>query len=279
MRMPVMAKTWVLAGALLGMAAARAGEVPVPRGAYTLQAEVHGEGGTAIVFESGFGQGPSVWKKVIAGLGADCRCIAYARAGLGTSGTDGKPKTIDEHVADLEAVIDALAPNRKVVLVGHSYGGLLATEYARRHPERLAGLVLVDPATMGQRHAFMRADRPRVQADDASLLKMLPPALAADYRTLIAQLDAPAAATPTAMPDAGRAAHVDQRRRRAVRVRRDSPGQGTVESATRCAVRCVLAWHASLLLNGAQHSSRGARGGGDGYSRRGCSRWRPELIQ
>ncbi|MGN2250865.1 alpha/beta fold hydrolase [Frateuria sp. GZRe14] len=201
MRMAVVTKTWALAVALLGMAAAQAGEMPVARGAYTLQAEVQGEGSTTVVFESGFGQGAGVWKDVIAGLGADCRCIAYARAGVGTSGTDGKPKTIDEHVADLEAVIDTLAPKRKVVLVGHSYGGLLATEYARRHPDHLQGLVLVDPATMGQRHAFMRADRARVQADDASLLKMLPPALAADYRALITQLDAPTAATPTAMPD------------------------------------------------------------------------------
>lgn len=201
MRIPVMAKAWVVVMALLGIAAAQASEVPVPRGAYTLQAQVHGDGATAVVFESGFGQGPDVWKKVIAGLGTDCRCVAYARAGLGASGTDGSPKTIDEHLADLAAVIDTLAPGRKVVLVGHSYGGLLATEYARRYPGRLQGLVLVDPATMGQRHAFTQADPVRVRADDASLQKMLPPALAADYRTLIAQLDAPAAATPAKMPD------------------------------------------------------------------------------
>ena len=199
--MKVMAKAWMLAAALLGMATARAGEVPVARGAYTLQADVQGEGTTAVVFESGFGQGAGVWKEVIAGLGADCHCIAYARAGLGKSGADGGPKSIDRDVADLAAVIDTLAPGRKVVLVGHSYGGLLATEYARRHPDRLQGLVLVDPSTMGQRRAFVQADRERVQADDAALLKMLPPAMAADYHALVTQLDAPAAATPTAMPD------------------------------------------------------------------------------
>lgn len=195
------AKAWMLAAAMCAAGAAQAGGVPVARGAYTLQAEQHGEGPVAVVFESGFGQGGGVWKDVIAGLGGDCRCIAYARAGLGGSGTDGAAKGIDEHVADLAAVIDTLAPGRTVVLVGHSYGGLLATEFARRHPERLQGLVLVDPATLGQRHAFMQADRARVQADDAMLMSMLPPTLGADYRALIAQLDAPAAASPRAMPD------------------------------------------------------------------------------
>lgn len=191
----LLATTLALAGA------AQAGEVPVARPGYTLQADVQGDGPVAVVFESGFGQGVGAWKGVVAGLGADCHCIAYARAGLGKSGSDGRPKTIDEHVADLGTVIDTLAPGVKIVLVGHSYGGLLATEYARRHPERLHGLVLVDPATMGQRHAFRAAAAARVQADDVALLKMLPPAMGADYRMLIAQLDARAAATPGAMPD------------------------------------------------------------------------------
>lgn len=78
---------------------------------------------------------------------------------------------------------------------------LLATELARLNPGRVQGLVLVDPATVGQRHAFIQADRARVVADDAALLGMLPPAMGADYRSLIAQLDAPAAALPRTMPD------------------------------------------------------------------------------
>lgn len=194
-------KAWVLAAAMLGAGTGQAAEVAVARGAYSLQAEVRGDGPTAVVFESGFGQGVGVWKEVVAGLGADCRCITYARAGLGHSGTDGGPKTIDQHLADLGAVIDTLAPARKVVLVGHSYGGLLATEFARRHPDRLQALVLVDPATLGQRRDFLRTDRARVLADDALLLGMLPPAMAADYTVLIEQLDRAGAAPSAPMPD------------------------------------------------------------------------------
>lgn len=189
-------RAWALALAMVATLPAAAVEVSVPRTGYTLQADVHGDAPMAVVFESGFGQGAGAWKAVIEGLGPECRCIAYGRAGLGGSGSDGNAKTIDQHLADLDAVIATLAPGRKVVLVGHSYGGLLASEFARRHPGRVQGLVLVDPTTMGQRHAFRQADPARVQADDAMLLSMLPPAMAADYRALVAQLDSAEAVVP-----------------------------------------------------------------------------------
>ena len=191
----------VMSVMLFATTTAQAGEQRVSRGTYVLQAELRGNGATTVVFESGFGQGVDAWKDVIADLGTDCRCIAYARAGLGKSGTDGKPKTIEVHLADLDAVIQTLAPDRKVILVGHSYGGLLATEFARRHPERLQALVLVDPATWGQRQSFMKADRARVLADDKALLAMLPPSMGADYSLLIAQLDSADAAATRARPD------------------------------------------------------------------------------
>ena len=192
---------WALSLAVLSMATASGSELQVNRPGYILQAEQQGEGPMTVVFESGFGQGGGVWKDVIAGLGAQCRCITYARAGLGKSGTNGKPNTIEEDVQNLGAVIEAIAPAGKVLLVGHSYGGLLATEFARLHPERLQGLVLVDPATMAQRHEAMRVDRERVLADDKALLAMLPPNLAADYRELIVQLDSDAALAPRDQPD------------------------------------------------------------------------------
>lgn len=196
-----LATTATLLAALLVAGTAQAGDTEVRRAGYVLQAEQHGDGNLAVVFESGFGQGANVWQDVIAHLGTECRCIAYARAGLGKSGTDGQPKPIEAHLQDLGAVIDALAPDRKVILVGHSYGGLLATEFARKYPERLRALVLVDPATLQQRHAFMAADRDRVLADDKALLSMLPSPMAADYTLLITQLDHADRESPRAMPD------------------------------------------------------------------------------
>lgn len=193
--------TWFAALAVMFAAPSRADEVQVSRDAYSLHVQRQGHGPITVVFESGFGQGTDVWKDAIADLGAECHCIAYDRAGLSKSGTDGRPKTIPEHLQDLGAVIDALAPNQKVILVGHSYGGLLATEFVRLHPDRVQGLVLVDPATWGQRHAFKIASLARVLADDKTLLAMLPRAMGEDYKLLIAQLDSEAALAPHTQPD------------------------------------------------------------------------------
>jgi proline iminopeptidase len=71
------------------------------------------------------------------------RRIRYTQRGLAPSTTDG-PFSVAQHVADAIAVLDGLGLEDAVVL-GHSWGGLLAAVLAMEHPERVRGLVLVDP--------------------------------------------------------------------------------------------------------------------------------------
>lgn len=54
----------------------------------------------------------------------------------------------DVYDADLDALIDHYAPGRPVVLVGHSWGGMYATSYISRHPEKVAGAVLMEPGPL-----------------------------------------------------------------------------------------------------------------------------------
>jgi pimeloyl-ACP methyl ester carboxylesterase len=70
------------------------------------------------------------------------RAVRYQQRGLAPSSTDG-PFTLQQHVADAVAVLDARGVDRAVVL-GHSWGSHLALHLAVAHPERVAGLVLVD---------------------------------------------------------------------------------------------------------------------------------------
>ena len=71
------------------------------------------------------------------------RRIRYTQRGLAPSPTDG-PFTVAQHVEDAIAVLDALGLEDAVVL-GHSWGGFLAAVLAMEHPERVRGLLLVDP--------------------------------------------------------------------------------------------------------------------------------------
>jgi proline iminopeptidase len=67
----------------------------------------------------------------------------YQQRGLAPSTTDG-PFTVESHVSDVLAVLDAIGAGQ-VFLIGHSWGGHLAMHIAAGHPERLLGLVVVDP--------------------------------------------------------------------------------------------------------------------------------------
>jgi pimeloyl-ACP methyl ester carboxylesterase len=70
------------------------------------------------------------------------RAIRYQQRGVAPSPLSG-PFTVEQHVADLIAVLDSLGID-SAVLLGHSWGGHLALQAAITIPERVRGLVLVD---------------------------------------------------------------------------------------------------------------------------------------
>ena len=74
------------------------------------------------------------------------------------------PRTFDRIVAELGAVLESSAPGERCVLVGHSFGSFVVSAYAMQHPHRVAGVVLVDPATewlatSAQRTRLLRGGR------------------------------------------------------------------------------------------------------------------------
>jgi lipase len=71
------------------------------------------------------------------------RVVAPDLRGHGRSPTTG-PWTLEKQLADLTPILDSMG--RDAIVLGHSYGGLLAWELARSNPDALAALVLVDPA-------------------------------------------------------------------------------------------------------------------------------------
>lgn len=83
------------------------------------------------------------WLPVQTELSDRARVLTYDRTGMGGS-EDGAPRTLDGYVTELAGFLRSVAPRSRFVLVGHSFGGLIARVYAKRFPKKVAGLVLLD---------------------------------------------------------------------------------------------------------------------------------------
>jgi pimeloyl-ACP methyl ester carboxylesterase len=103
-----------------------------------------GSGEPTVLFESGLGGTYLDWTYVQPIVALKVRACAYDRAGMGFSDAASRPRTIDNLNADTDALLAAAGISAPVIVVGHSLGGMLALHFARLHPERVAGLVLVD---------------------------------------------------------------------------------------------------------------------------------------
>lgn len=104
-----------------------------------------GGSGPPVVLEAGIAASSASWKLVQDGLAGGCRVISYDRRGLGYSEPAGTPRTLENLIDELDFVAEAAAAGKPFVLVGHSFGGLLARHYAARFPEKVRALVLLDP--------------------------------------------------------------------------------------------------------------------------------------
>jgi pimeloyl-ACP methyl ester carboxylesterase len=72
--------------------------------------------------------------------------VLYDRRGTGWSDEIALPRTPSEVVDELRLVLRAAGLEPPFLLIGHSLGGGYAQLYARRFPEEVAALLLLDPA-------------------------------------------------------------------------------------------------------------------------------------
>ena len=97
--------------------------------------------------ESGGGASAESWSGVDTLLAqrTGATVVAYDRAGFGGSGVGPAELTPRQQVAQLDKVLTQLGTPTARILVGHSYGGLLAVLHAHMFAGKVRGLVLVDP--------------------------------------------------------------------------------------------------------------------------------------
>lgn len=141
-----------------------------------------------IVVVTGTPSWSEYWAPVLAKVGADRAMVVADRPGFAMS----EPQRA---VTDIEAQADALSAlldgpeGQKVIVIGQSYGGPIATLLAARHPQKVKALVLMS--------AFYGERGPTIRRLDA-LGSLVRPALPRDMQNSLAEIDNQAPQLPKA---------------------------------------------------------------------------------
>lgn len=155
-----------------------------------------GAGGPAVIFEAGLGDSDATWSGVIPAVASFARVISYDRPNTAAGASDPAPvpRTADDVVADLHALLEALPESGPYVLVGHSVGGLFARLFASTYPDQVAGLVLVDASHELQDQRRQELVSAELFAAEQSAIQSNSEGI--DLEASFAQMDAARAAAP-----------------------------------------------------------------------------------
>lgn len=100
------------------------------------------------LFIHGFGGHARHWVHQLNHFALDSRVIAIEMRGHGRSDPAPNDLTMDDVQIDLKRALSELEVDGQVIVVGHSFGGAIAAEFAARNPEMASHLVLI--ATTGE---------------------------------------------------------------------------------------------------------------------------------
>jgi pimeloyl-ACP methyl ester carboxylesterase len=106
-----------------------------------------GAGSPTVVLDSGLGSDATDWRTVQDSIAHTTRVCSYDRAGLGGSDPGPMPRDAAARASDMEQMLVAAKVRGPYVLVGHSLGSYDLQLFADVYRRKVAGMVLVDPAT------------------------------------------------------------------------------------------------------------------------------------
>ncbi|WP_233520507.1 alpha/beta hydrolase [Flocculibacter collagenilyticus] len=115
-----------------------------------------GQGEPYVFFETGFGSDSErTWSSIVEQLPESFTACYYDRLGHGGSDDVSRTFTTDEKSQLQESLVKHIAGESPVILVAHSYGGIIARRTAARAQINLAALILLDSAHENQ-HTVLR---------------------------------------------------------------------------------------------------------------------------
>jgi pimeloyl-ACP methyl ester carboxylesterase len=118
--------------------------------------------GRPLVLLHAFPLSSTMWLEQRDGLASECRVITPDQRGFGGSPLGEDPPSLDAAADDVAELLDRLDLDQ-VVLGGLSMGGYVAMALLRRHPERIAALILADTKASADPDAA-KANRERIAA-------------------------------------------------------------------------------------------------------------------
>ena len=134
-------------------------------GGFRLHINCQGHGEPTVVLDSGAGGFSLEWVNIQKALAPHTRVCAYDRAGYAWSDMGPLPRTSRRIVGELKTLLERGNVPGPYVLVGHSFGGYNVQYFARRYPDDVAGIVLIDSSHPQQVERLPRAvpgpSRPR----------------------------------------------------------------------------------------------------------------------
>ena len=126
---------------------------------------VSGKGEPALIFVHGWGWDQSLWKKQIAKFSSKYKVVTLDLAGHGESGKKRKSFTIKAFSDDVVSVVNKLKLN-KVILVGHSMGGIINLEVYRQIKDKVVGIIGADTYQL-----FQKGENPKSAEDYLTTFK------------------------------------------------------------------------------------------------------------
>jgi pimeloyl-ACP methyl ester carboxylesterase len=160
---------------------------------------VAGRGDFAVVLVNGSGGPIEGWHKVFEPIAGFAKVLAYNRPGVGGSSDPQHPQTGSHMVESLRAVLKHAKLPPPYVLVGHSFGGLIANLFARLHPAEVAAAVLVEATSVKDVATFARHENAMQRVARRLLDKFFPPNPHSEtqhVQAIVAELEAAAAFPP-----------------------------------------------------------------------------------
>lgn len=109
---------------------------------------IKGEGKKTIAIMVGMGCSLYDWLDIAEEISTYAKVIIIHRPGVGNSDSHDEGSSTEIAAKDLNGLLNVLNINEKVILVGHSYGGLCVQHYGRLYPEMVESIVLVESACM-----------------------------------------------------------------------------------------------------------------------------------